>query len=270
MGAVPELDGIIAAVHAAGARISLDAVAATPHRRMDLAALGADTLTCSAYKWYGPHVGILCGAPGVLEEAAARQAPSLAGRGAGPLGAGHAPVRVARRRARRGRVHARRRLRRDPRARGGPDGDRRRRPRGDRRRDGLRRPARPGADADVNIDGLTSIDAARALAQREVRSGTATTTRTSSSASSASTRTARCAPGSSTTTTGDARRSLPVCGDRGERCRRRSGAAPGRRPSAGLTRRPLHHHDGAEHQRAAEHCNATEGLAERRGGEAPR
>jgi cysteine desulfurase family protein (TIGR01976 family) len=68
MGTVPELDGIIAAAHAAGARISLDAVAATPHRRMDLAGLGADTLTCSAYKWYGPHVGILCGAPGVLEE----------------------------------------------------------------------------------------------------------------------------------------------------------------------------------------------------------
>ena len=68
MGTVPELEAIVAAAHAAGARISVDAVAATPHRRMDLAALGADTLTCSAYKWYGPHVGILCGAPGVLEE----------------------------------------------------------------------------------------------------------------------------------------------------------------------------------------------------------
>jgi selenocysteine lyase/cysteine desulfurase len=35
---------------------------------MDLAALGADTLACSAYKWYGPHVGILCAAPGLLDE----------------------------------------------------------------------------------------------------------------------------------------------------------------------------------------------------------
>jgi cysteine desulfurase family protein (TIGR01976 family) len=68
MGTVPDLPGIVAAAHAAGARIAVDAVAATPHRRMDLAALGADTLTCSAYKWYGPHVGILCAAPGVLEE----------------------------------------------------------------------------------------------------------------------------------------------------------------------------------------------------------
>jgi cysteine desulfurase family protein (TIGR01976 family) len=65
-GTVPELEAIVAAAHAAGARISIDAVAAVPHRRLDLAALGADTLACSAYKWYGPHVGVLCGAPGVL------------------------------------------------------------------------------------------------------------------------------------------------------------------------------------------------------------
>jgi len=67
-GTVPELDAIIAAAHAAGARISLDAVAAAPHRALSLAALGADTLACSAYKWYGPHIGILCAAPALLEE----------------------------------------------------------------------------------------------------------------------------------------------------------------------------------------------------------
>jgi cysteine desulfurase family protein (TIGR01976 family) len=68
VGTVPELAAIVAAARRAGARISLDAVAAAPHRALDLAALGADTLACSAYKWYGPHVGILCGAPGVLSE----------------------------------------------------------------------------------------------------------------------------------------------------------------------------------------------------------
>ena len=67
-GTVPELDAIVAAAHAAGARISIDAVAAVPHRPIDLAALGADTVACSAYKWYGPHIGILCGAPGVFAE----------------------------------------------------------------------------------------------------------------------------------------------------------------------------------------------------------
>ena len=68
VGTVPELDAIVAAAHAAGARISLDAVAAAPHRPLDLAALGADTLACSSYKWYGPHIGILCGAPGLMAE----------------------------------------------------------------------------------------------------------------------------------------------------------------------------------------------------------
>ena len=67
-GTVPELDGIVAAAHAAGARVSVDAVAAAPHRALSLAELGADTLACSAYKWYGPHIGILCAAPELLEE----------------------------------------------------------------------------------------------------------------------------------------------------------------------------------------------------------
>jgi selenocysteine lyase/cysteine desulfurase len=67
-GTVPELEAIIAAAHGVGAQISIDAVAAVPHRPIDLAALGADTVACSAYKWYGPHVGILCGAPGVFAE----------------------------------------------------------------------------------------------------------------------------------------------------------------------------------------------------------
>ena len=67
-GTVPDLAGIAAAAHAAGARISIDAVAAAPHRALDLRALGADTLACSAYKWYGPHIGILCASPALLEE----------------------------------------------------------------------------------------------------------------------------------------------------------------------------------------------------------
>ena len=67
-GTVPELDAIIAAAHSAGARISVDAVAAAPHRALDLAALGADTLACSSYKWYGPHIGILAAAPELLAE----------------------------------------------------------------------------------------------------------------------------------------------------------------------------------------------------------
>src|SRR6266545_4182538 len=58
-GSIPDLPGIVAAAHAAGARVFVDAVHATPHRQIDVAALGCDALACSAYKWFGPHIGIL-------------------------------------------------------------------------------------------------------------------------------------------------------------------------------------------------------------------
>ncbi len=67
VGSVPDLGGIIAAAHAVGARVYVDAVHATPHRRHDLAALGADVIGCSAYKWFGPHVAVLCARPEILE-----------------------------------------------------------------------------------------------------------------------------------------------------------------------------------------------------------
>ena len=68
VGTVPDLPGIVAAAHAAGARVYVDAVHAAPHRRLDVEALGCDALACSAYKWFGPHIGILWGRPEVLEE----------------------------------------------------------------------------------------------------------------------------------------------------------------------------------------------------------
>ena len=46
----------------------VDAVHATPHRRHDLAALDADVIGCSAYKWFGPHVAMLCARPEILED----------------------------------------------------------------------------------------------------------------------------------------------------------------------------------------------------------
>ena len=68
VGTVPDLPGIVAAAHAAGARVYLDAVHAAPHFPLDVGTLGCDVLACSAYKWFGPHVGILCAAPGLLAE----------------------------------------------------------------------------------------------------------------------------------------------------------------------------------------------------------
>jgi cysteine desulfurase family protein (TIGR01976 family) len=68
VGTVPDLPGIVEAAHARGARVYVDAVHAAPHRRLDVSALGCDALACSAYKWFGPHVGILCASPELLAE----------------------------------------------------------------------------------------------------------------------------------------------------------------------------------------------------------
>ena len=68
VGTIPDVEGIVAAAHAAGARTYVDAVHATPHRRLDVAALDTDVLVCSSYKWFGPHAGILCADRALLEE----------------------------------------------------------------------------------------------------------------------------------------------------------------------------------------------------------
>jgi cysteine desulfurase family protein (TIGR01976 family) len=70
VGTIPDLDGIVAAAHAVGARVFVDAVHATPHRAIDVAALGCDALACSAYKWFGPHIGILWARPELLADLA--------------------------------------------------------------------------------------------------------------------------------------------------------------------------------------------------------
>ena len=70
VGTIPDLRGIVDAAHAAGARVYVDAVHAAPHRRLDVAALGCDALACSAYKWFGPHVGVQWARPELLAELA--------------------------------------------------------------------------------------------------------------------------------------------------------------------------------------------------------
>ncbi|MGB8691974.1 MAG: cysteine desulfurase-like protein [Steroidobacteraceae bacterium] len=52
---------------AAGALLILDAVHYAPHFPIDVAALDPDFLLCSAYKFYGPHVGILYARAGLLD-----------------------------------------------------------------------------------------------------------------------------------------------------------------------------------------------------------
>lgn len=53
--------------HAVGAQVFVDAVHFAPHARLDVKAIGCDYLACSAYKFFGPHVGIFWGRPELLE-----------------------------------------------------------------------------------------------------------------------------------------------------------------------------------------------------------
>jgi cysteine desulfurase family protein (TIGR01976 family) len=68
VGSAPDAAAICALAKTAGARTYVDCVAATPHRAIDRQGWGADALVCSAYKWYGPHLGVLNADPELLGE----------------------------------------------------------------------------------------------------------------------------------------------------------------------------------------------------------
>jgi cysteine desulfurase family protein (TIGR01976 family) len=57
VGTINDVSAIARRAHQAGAVVAVDAVHAAPHIPIDRDAAGADILTCSAYKFFGPHVG---------------------------------------------------------------------------------------------------------------------------------------------------------------------------------------------------------------------
>ncbi|HEV8358756.1 MAG TPA: cysteine desulfurase-like protein [Gemmatimonadales bacterium] len=61
LGTVSDVAAACARAREAGALTFVDAVHAAPHGLTDVGAIGCDFLACSAYKFYGPHVGILWG-----------------------------------------------------------------------------------------------------------------------------------------------------------------------------------------------------------------
>ncbi|MET4159293.1 cysteine desulfurase-like protein [Agromyces sp. PvR057] len=67
IGTMPDVAAIAAAAHATGALVWVDGVHAGAHELPDLDALGADFLTCSPYKFLGPHCGVLVSRPELLE-----------------------------------------------------------------------------------------------------------------------------------------------------------------------------------------------------------
>ena len=58
VGTVNDVAAVAGRAHAAGAAVAVDAVHAAPHVPVNRYAIGADVLTCSAYKFFGPHVGV--------------------------------------------------------------------------------------------------------------------------------------------------------------------------------------------------------------------
>ncbi len=61
VGTINDVQRVVELAHRVGALVYVDAVQAVPHLPVDVQALGCDFLTCSAYKFFGPHQGILWG-----------------------------------------------------------------------------------------------------------------------------------------------------------------------------------------------------------------
>lgn len=79
IGTIVDVATITAAARAAGALVFVDAVHAAPHIQIDVQDLDCDFLVASAYKFFGPHTGILYGRLALLAELDAykvRPAPS--------------------------------------------------------------------------------------------------------------------------------------------------------------------------------------------------
>jgi cysteine desulfurase family protein (TIGR01976 family) len=68
LGTINDVRRAAELARAAGALVFVDAVHYAPHALVDVAALGADFLTCSAYKFYGPHIGVLWGRQSLIDE----------------------------------------------------------------------------------------------------------------------------------------------------------------------------------------------------------
>ena len=67
LGTIVDVPHVAAMARARGALVFVDAVHFAPHALIDVKALDADLLACSAYKFYGPHIGVLWGKRDLIE-----------------------------------------------------------------------------------------------------------------------------------------------------------------------------------------------------------
>lgn len=66
-GSINRVKALTAIARNAGALVYVDAVQFAPHGLIDVQELGCDFLICSAYKFFGPHMGILWGRRDVID-----------------------------------------------------------------------------------------------------------------------------------------------------------------------------------------------------------
>ena len=67
VGTINDLARVRQIAKSVGALLFVDAVHLAPHERIDVKAIGCDFLALSAYKFYGPHIGILFARKDLLE-----------------------------------------------------------------------------------------------------------------------------------------------------------------------------------------------------------
>lgn len=68
IGTIVDVPAIAAMARLAGATIFVDAVHQAPHGRIDVKHIGCDFLAASAYKFFGPHTGVMYGRYELLDE----------------------------------------------------------------------------------------------------------------------------------------------------------------------------------------------------------
>ncbi len=73
LGTINDIPSICQRLNRAGVLSYIDAVQYAPHGGLDVKTLGCDFLVCSAYKFFGPHQGILWGRKDLLHKLRARK-----------------------------------------------------------------------------------------------------------------------------------------------------------------------------------------------------
>lgn len=68
LGTINDLERVVEMGHSVGALVFVDAVHYVPHMLLDVRALDCDFVGMSAYKFYGPHIGVMYAKRALLEQ----------------------------------------------------------------------------------------------------------------------------------------------------------------------------------------------------------